>query len=143
MSKVQDARVLRKRWQSLIVANDNTTIINAEDLCDEWVPGTADKPKEYVINMSYRRLGQVYKCCQTHVNHGESGWEPENSSALFVIAHTKDTANPKPFVHPTGAHDVYMKDECMLYTDGLIYVSLIDNNSYSPEEYAQGWNLAE
>ena len=140
MSLIEEARTLRKRWQNLLPANDNTTIINAEDLCDSWIAGTMDNPTHYEKDMPYKYNGQVYKCNQTHDNHGEDGWEPHKASALFSIAHTKDKTNPKPFVQPTGAHDAYMKDEVMLYTDGKVYISLIDNNTWTPETYPQGWS---
>lgn len=139
MSLIEEARTLRKRWQNLLPANDNTTIINAEDLCDSWVAGTMDNPTHYEKDMPYKYNGQVYKCNQTHDNHGEDGYDPASAPALFSIAHTKDKTNPKPFVQPTGSHDAYMKDEVMLYTDGKVYISLIDNNTWTPEAYPQGW----
>ena len=42
---------------------------------------------------------------------------------------------------PTGAHDAYMKGDIMLYTDGKIYKSLIDNNVWSLDVYPDGWEL--
>lgn len=42
---------------------------------------------------------------------------------------------------PTGAHDAYMKGDIMIYTDGKIYKSLIDNNVWSPDVYPDGWEL--
>lgn len=35
----------------------------------------------------------------------------------------------------------YMKGDRMRYTDGHVYESLIDNNTYSPDAYPQGWKL--
>jgi hypothetical protein len=40
---------------------------------------------------------------------------------------------------PTGAHDAYMIGDKMLYTDGKVYKSLIDNNVWSPDVYPNGW----
>lgn len=40
---------------------------------------------------------------------------------------------------PTGAHDAYMRGDKMLYTDGKVYKSLIDNNVWSPDVYPNGW----
>ena len=60
--------------------------------------------------------------------------------------HTKDKTNPKPFIQPTGAHDVYMKDECCLFEiDGVMKLctSLVDNNAYSPSDYAQNWTIED
>lgn len=40
---------------------------------------------------------------------------------------------------PTGAHDAYMRGDKMVYTDGKVYKSLIDNNVWSPDVYPNGW----
>jgi len=47
------------------------------------------------------------------------------------------------FVHPTGAHDVYMKGDIVWYPtlNSTLYRSKIDNNSWSPDEYANGWEI--
>ena len=31
----------------------------------------------------------------------------------------------------------------MVWTDGKIYASTMDNNAYTPESYAQGWTVKE
>ena len=46
----------------------------------------------------------------------------------------------KPFVQPTGSHDVYPKGAKVSYK-GNNYVSTIDNNAWSPEEYPTGWAM--
>lgn len=53
---------------------------------------------------------------------------------------TKNKDKPKPFVQPQGAHDAYMLDEVVLYND-QIFVSVMDNNVYSPDAYPQGWKI--
>ena len=40
---------------------------------------------------------------------------------------------------PTGAHDAYMRGDKIVYTDGKVYKSLIDNNVWSPDVYPNGW----
>jgi len=47
------------------------------------------------------------------------------------------------FIHPTGAHDVYMKGDIVWYPtlNSTLYRSKIDNNSWSPDEYANGWEI--
>ena len=146
MRVIEEAKQLRKEWQALLPLNNNTNIINAEELCDEWKAGTMEVPTHYEKDMPYRYNGQVYKCNQTHNNHGESGWDPVSAPALFSIAHTKDKTNPKPYVQPTGAHDVYMKDEvCLFEIDGVMKLctSKVDNNAYSPSDYAQNWTIED
>lgn len=133
MTLIEQARQLRKQWQQLLQANDDTTIIDCEDLVDNWQIDNA-----YTVNDICRYEGQVYRCVQAHTS--QTDWQPSQTPALWAIKHTKNKDNPKPFVQPTGAHDAYMKDEVVLYND-RVYISIVDNNVYSPDAYAQGWNL--
>ena len=131
MSLVEQARLLRKQWQQLLPANDDTKIIDCEDLVDNWDIGI-----DYAVNDIRKFDGQVYKCVQAHTS--QDGWEPSQTPALWAVKHTKNKHNPKPYVQPTGAHDTYMLDEVVLF-DGAVYISKIDNNAYSPTDYPAGW----
>lgn len=44
------------------------------------------------------------------------------------------------FKQPTGSHDTYKKGDQVMY-NGKKYESIIDNNSYAPDAYPQGWKL--
>lgn len=44
----------------------------------------------------------------------------------------------EPFIQPTGAHDAYIKGAKVKFQNKH-YISLIDANVWSPEEYPQGW----
>lgn len=44
-----------------------------------------------------------------------------------------------PWKQPTGAHNAYAFDAMMLYTDGDVYQSLLDNNVWSPDVHPAGW----
>lgn len=46
----------------------------------------------------------------------------------------------KEWAQPTGAHNAYMKGDRILYTDGKIYESTIDNNVWAPDVYPAGWS---
>lgn len=62
---------------------------------------------------------------------GVSGWREK----------TAPGAAPAAFKQPTGAQDVYKKGDKVTFK-GSVYVSTIDNNSWSPETYPQGWSKA-
>ena len=81
--------------------------------------------------------GIWYEVIQPHVT--QIGWEPDKTPALFKVPIIPGTI--PVFVHPTGAHDVYMKGDKVHFPaiSDPVYESLIDNNSWSPVEYAQGW----
>ena len=82
--------------------------------------------------------GQVYGLLQPYnaANHPDT--TPADLPALWRVLHTTDHAKAKPYIKPTSTSDMYLKGECMIYTDGVIYRSLRDT-VYSPEEYAADW----
>lgn len=87
-----------------------------------------------------RYQDKLYEVIQAHTTQGD--WTPDKTPALFKVHEVKkDSAGNEvvpEFKHPTGAHDTYKKGDKVQFK-GAIYESLIDNNAYSPEEYAQGW----
>lgn len=82
--------------------------------------------------------GQVWLLLQPYNAANHEG-RPADLRALWGLAHTKDPDKAKPYVEPFGTSGLYHKDECCLWTDGVVYVSTIDNNSWTPEGYPQGW----
>ena len=44
----------------------------------------------------------------------------------------------QPFIQPTGAHDAYKKGDKVKF-EQKHYISLIDANVWSPEDYPTGW----
>ena len=82
-------------------------------------------------------LGVTYEVLQPHTL--QACWVPGQVPALY-----KAKADPgeewPDWVQPTGAHDCYNKGDKVTYK-GQHYVSLIDNNSWSPEAYPAGWEL--
>ena len=88
------------------------------------------------------RNGAPYKCVQAHDSTANPGWTPEATPALWMQYHgtTKETA--RPWITPTGAHDMYKAGEYMIWTDGKTYKAKMDT-AYSPAEYAQAWEVSE
>ena len=102
-----------------------------------------DSKKDYSswpINSPVSDEGQVWLLLQPH-NAANYEGRPSNLRALWGLAHTKNPDKAKPFVTPLGTSGMYMKDECILWTDGLVYVSNVDNNIYTPSEYAANWTV--
>lgn len=84
--------------------------------------------------------GQAYGLLQPYNAANHPNTTPSNLPALWRVLHTTDPAKAKPYIKPTSTSDMYLKGECMIYTDGLIYRSLRDT-VYSPEEYAADWEV--
>ena len=72
--------------------------------------------------------------------------------SLINFNDTTPTTNPENwqelvaavpnFVQPTGAHDAYALGAKVIF-EGKIYKSLINDNTWSPTAYPQGWLLTK
>lgn len=108
--------------------------LEAVELFAAWAVGTA-----YAAEQRVRYGGKLYRCVQGHTS--QEGWEPDKTPALWT-----EVALPGEipvWKQPTGAQDAYNKGDRVHYPDkdGPVYVSLIDNNVWSPEAYPAGWEV--
>ena len=87
--------------------------------------------------------GKIYIVIQNHTLQAD--WKPGEVPALYRLKGSApsdeggEPVNEWPdWVQPTGSHDTYNQGDKVTY-NGAHYVSLIDNNSWSPDAYPQGW----
>ena len=99
----------------------------------EWKPGAFNAGDVRTFN------GAPYKCVQSHDSTDNPDWTPDATPALWIQYHGTSPDTARPWVQPTGAHDMYKAGEYMIWTDGKIYRCLSDTN-FSPAEYAQAWD---
>ena len=119
------------------------TVTQTEIIDEEIAVPAFDPQKDYSawpVNSPVSDEGQVWLLLQPY-NAANYEGRPSTLRALWGLAHTKNPAKAKPFVAPYGTSGMYMKGECILWTDGKVYVSSADNNVYTPSEYAQNWTL--
>jgi hypothetical protein len=76
-----------------------------------------------------------YKCIQAHIS--QSDRIPFTCPSLWKCSSPEGIVSE--WVQPIGAHDAYMLGDKMLFTDGLVYESTIDDNVWSPLDNASGW----
>ncbi len=116
------------------VINNVETIRNLDPV--EWRSGV-----EYKIGEQIKYKDNVYLVVQNHTS--QDNWTPNVHHTGFVlIATSKDIEDVEngecpEFVQPT-AQTVYNIDDCVVFK-GKTYVSLINSNGWSPEEYPTGW----
>lgn len=110
--------------------NDNMVAIRP------WAPGP------FVIGDVRMYDGIPYKCVQAHDSTGNEAWTPAAVASLWMQYHGTSKATARPWLQPTGAHDMYKAGEWMIWTDGLAYPCIIDT-TYSPAEYAAAWGTPE
>lgn len=66
--------------------------------------------------------------------------EPEELPAQWRFVWSKDPKHALPFLK--SAENPYDVDECCIW-NGEVYASTIPSNTYTPDEYAQGWKKVE
>ena len=79
--------------------------------------------------------GKLYKVIQNHTV--QEDWTPDNAASLFTEVSIEEWPE---FVQPVGSEDAYMIGDKITF-NGNHYISLIDNNTWSPEAYPAGWQL--
>ena len=120
----------------------DTQIIDEEEKIPQY-----DNTKDYTgyeANVfCVRDEDQVWVLLQPYnaANHPDT--RPSNLRAMWGLKHTKNPKKAKAYVAPYGTSGMYMKDECYIDEDGIVWISGIDNNAYSAGESPDNWRRAE
>ena len=103
-----------------------------------WAPGNSYKVGDF-LTYGINGVGdpQLYKVVQSHTSQAD--WTPDTTPALYTAIGLDDSGYPV-WSQPTGAHDAYNKGDIVNY-NGVLYRSLIDGNTYSPDAYPAGWEV--
>lgn len=100
--------------------------------------------KTYQAGDTFKFNGVVYAVVQGHTSQAD--WSPESTPSLYKVLRQTEEAGTdaviNEWVQPTGGQDVYNKGDKVLF-NGVVYQSTIDNNSWSPTDYPQGWERIE
>ena len=127
---------LRDMMHKAAISLPDEDALDAVGLFPAWATD-----KWYEADERIRYGGKLYRCVQAHT--AQDGWEPDKTPALW----TEVAAPGKIPVwrQPTGAQDAYSKGDKVHYPDAgsPVYVSLIDNNVWSPDAYPAGWEKVE
>lgn len=100
------------------------------------------KEAAYELNDVRMYKNIPYKCVQAHDSTSNPTWTPDVTPSLWMQYHGTSKETARPWVAPTGAHDMYKVGEYMSWTDSNIYKCTYDT-TYSPAEYAQAWDIVE
>ena len=142
MNRIEKAKEFRK----LINANLQATrkLIRVDELSEEELFEMIDLYPQYEIGYSYlvddifKYEGKLYKVIQAHTSL--ENWLPSELPALYLNL-MPDNVIPE-WVQPTMAEDAYNIGDKVIF-EGEVYESTIDNNTWSPTDYPQGWKLVE
>jgi hypothetical protein len=138
MNRNQLAEQLRKAINLFAQTLPEETALEICGVYDEWEAGKTYKADEY-ITYGLNEVGdkQLYKVITEHTSQAD--WIPDKTPALYDAIGLDESGYPI-WSRPTGSHDAYNKGDIVDY-NGTLYKSLIDGNTYSPDEYPQGWEV--
>ena len=138
MNKLQMAEQFRKAVQLFASSLGDEQAMEVATIYDPWAVGKAYTVGEFVT-YGTNSVGdpQLYKVVQAHTSQAD--WTPDKVASLFVAIGLDENGYPV-WSQPTGAHDAYNTGDIVDY-NGTLYESLIDGNTYSPDEYSAGWKV--
>lgn len=108
--------------------NENTAAIRI------WKPGV------YAVNDVRQHDGIPYRCAQAHDSTDNVSWTPDTVPALWMQYHGTTSETARPWVAPTGAHDMYRAGEYMIWTDGAVY-RCVEDTTFTPWAYPAAWEV--
>lgn len=132
MISASRARQLRALIEQAAASLSDEDALEGVELFPLWAFDVA-----YTVGGRIRFGDKLYRCVQAHTS--QTGWEPDATPALWT-----EVAKPGEipvWKQPTGAQDAYQTGDKVWYPekDTTVYVSLMDNNVWSPEQYPQAW----
>lgn len=144
MDKRQATLELRKAIQIFLSTLDTETnleqMLEVPSVFPTYDVGIAYKAKD-VFRYGENTVGdaQLYQVLQDHTSTEE--WTPDTAISLYKKIGITEEGYPE-WVQPLGASDAYNTGDIVSY-NGVLYKSVIDNNTWSPEAYPAGWEVVE
>lgn len=136
MTIIEQAQAIREAMDVAGAALDDELALECVHLYRAWEVNRNYTVGEFLTyGVNSVNDPQLYKVIQAHTS--QMGWTPDVAVSLFVAVGLNTDGYPV-WSQPTGAHDAYNKGDVVSY-NGVLYVSLIDGNVYSPDVYPAGW----
>lgn len=138
MDRLQFAEQLRRAIQMSVRSLNDEEAMEVATVFPQYEVGKAYKVDDIFI-YGENAVGdpQLYRVVQAHTSAKE--WIPSEAASLYSPIGLTEEGHPI-WSRPTGAHDAYNIGDVVDY-NGTLYKSLIDGNTYSPDEYPTGWEL--
>lgn len=130
MNIIEQARKIRADMNAVTATLTDEQGLELIALFEPWRTDLA-----YAVGDRVRHGDKLYKCVQAHT--AQDNWTPDATPALWTPISVEEYPL---WVQPTGAQDAYMTGDKVTF-EGKRYTSVIDNNTWSPTAYPQGWKL--
>lgn len=138
MNKLQMAEQLRRALQMFVRSLTDEEAMEVATVYPKYEVGKAYKLDDiFSYGLNDVQDPQLYRVVQDHTSAEE--WIPSETASLYSPIGLTEEGYPI-WSRPTGSHDSYNIGDIVDY-NGTLYVSLIDGNVYSPDEYPQGWEV--
>ena len=117
-------------------------IVNIDD---EQATKCIDIFPDYIVGHLYKKddrfkyNGKLYKVIKEHTSQAD--WKSDSEKSLYLEISDPSIEYPE-WRQPTMAEDAYNTDDKVTY-NGKKYISKINSNTWSPDEYPNGWELVE
>ena len=93
--------------------------------------------KDFIFSYGENSTGDPQLCKVVKEHTSQKDWMPDKEPSLYTAIGLTPSGHPI-WNRPSGAHDAYNKNDIVSYNEKL-YKSLIDGNTWSPDEYPAGW----
>ena len=130
MNIIEQARKIRADMNAITATLTDEQGLELITLFEPWRTDLT-----YAVGDRVRHGDKLYKCVQAHT--AQDNWTPDATPALWTPISVEEYPL---WVQPTGAQDAYMTGDKVTF-EGKRYTSVIDNNTWSPTAYPQGWKL--
>lgn len=111
---------------------DDKDALEAPSLYPKWQEGVA-----YTAGVRVRYGDTLYSVLMEHTS--QSDWTPDTAHSLYAKVLIPDPTVIPEWEQPESTNG-YMTGDKVMY-NGTVYVSLIDNNIWSPDAYPAGWEV--
>ena len=142
MDKLQLAKEFRKMIDANITAT--RTLVRVDELTEDELADMVDLYEEYKVDHLYKKddifkyEGKLYKVIKGLTS--QDNWKPDQTPSEYLPLMPENVI--PEWLRPTGGHNAYSKGDKVIF-EGSVYESLINGNTWSPTEYATGWQLEE
>lgn len=138
MNKLQMAEQFRQALQMFAASLSEDKALEIATVYPNWSAHKNYTTGDY-LQYGENSIGdpQLYKVVQNHIS--QEDWLPSNTPSLYTALGLDDSGHPV-WSQPTGAHDAYNKGDIVNY-NGILYRSLVDGNTWSPEVMPTNWEV--
>lgn len=140
MDRLQAIEQFRKAVQLFVQTLTDEQAMEVATVFPKYEVGKVYKDNE-MFTYGENEVGdpQLYRTVKEHTS--QEDWIPSEQPSLYTPIGLNQKGYPI-WSRPTGSHDAYNIGDIVDY-NGKLYKSLIDGNTYSPEEYPAGWEVIE